>query len=53
LIIIIEGLLFQKIIKNKLKNLGVFVNYYVEGQRYAKYKNDDAYVARLIASLTV
>ena len=39
--------------KNKLKKLGVFVNYYVEGQGYAKYKNDDAYVARLIASATV
>ena len=47
MIIIIEGLLFQKIIKNKLKKLGVFVNYYIEGQRYAKYKNDDAYVARI------
>ena len=39
--------------KNKLKKLGVFVNYYVEGQGYAKYKNDDAYVARLIASANI
>ena len=53
MIIIIEGLLSQEIIKNKLKKLVVFVNYYVEDQRYVKYKNDDAYVARLIASATV
>ena len=39
--------------KNKLKGLDLCVKYFIEGQGYAKYKNDDAYVARLIASYNV
>ena len=33
----------------KLKNVGFVVNYHVSGIGYAKYKNDDAAVTRLIA----
>lgn len=43
----------SKNFKNKLKNLDLSVKYFIEGQGYAKYNNDDAYVARLIASHNV
>ena len=35
---------------SKLDKMGMIINYFIEGQGYAKYKNDDAYVARLIVS---
>ena len=34
----------------KLKKIGISVLYFKEGQGFAKYKSDDAYVARLILS---
>ena len=43
----------SKKFKNKLKRLDLYVKYFIEGQGYAKYNNDDAYVARLIASHNV
>ena len=36
--------------KKKLENLNLNIEYFIEGQGYAKFKNDDAYVARVIAS---
>jgi hypothetical protein len=39
-----------KQLKSKLDKMGININYFIEGQGYAKYKNDDAYVARLIVS---
>lgn len=33
---------------SKLKTFKMNVNYHIEGQGYAKYKSDDAYVARMI-----
>lgn len=35
---------------NKLANMNLKVEYFVEGQGYAKYKVDDAFIARLIVS---
>lgn len=37
-------------LSHKLSNINLSVSYYVEGQGYAKYKADDAYVARMIIS---
>lgn len=35
---------------NKLANMSLKVEYFVEGQGYAKYKLDDAFIARIIVS---
>ena len=35
--------------KKKLKNFDIKIKYFTEGQGYAKFKSDDAYVARVIA----
>ena len=43
---LIKSVFYQ--VSKKVQNLKLRVKYLVEGQGYAKYKVDDAYVARLI-----